>query len=71
MGCTSEDGSVLGRLAKTLAGHPTTRFFLKMHHRYQDSHLKDLIASDMDDQRRITVAGRTVYNFGSDSFFGT
>src|ERR1035437_4878733 len=70
MGRRSEDESVLSRLTKTLAEHPTTRFFLNMHRRFQESHLKDLVASDMDDQRRITVAGRTVYNFGSDSFLG-
>jgi 7-keto-8-aminopelargonate synthetase-like enzyme len=60
----------LRRLAQGLADHPTTRFFLAMQRRFSDCHMKDLIASSMDDQRRMTVAGRTVYNFGSDSFLG-
>ena len=64
------DNSALAGLMKRLVEHPTTRFFMSMHRRFRDSHLKDLVVADMDDQRRFTVLGKRVYNFGSDSFLG-
>lgn len=64
------DSTALAGLTKRLVEHPTPRFFMSMHRRFKDSHLKDLIATDMDDERRFTVLGKTVFNFGSDSFLG-
>jgi 7-keto-8-aminopelargonate synthetase-like enzyme len=46
------------------------RLFLALHERFGDEHLKDLVAEDMDDERNIRFSGRTVVNFGSDSFLG-
>jgi 7-keto-8-aminopelargonate synthetase-like enzyme len=35
-----------------------------------DAHLKDLVVDEVLPDRRMKVAGRVVYNFGSDSFLG-
>ena len=66
----SDHGGILGQLAQHLLHNPLIRFFHTMDQRYRDIHLKDLVVSAMDDQRRMTVQGTTVYNFGSDSFLG-
>jgi len=66
----SDHGGILGQLTQRLLHNPIIRFFHTMDRRYRDIHLKDLLASAMDDQRRLTVQGTTVYNFGSDSFLG-
>ena len=65
-----DHGGSLAQLTQRLLHNPTIRFFHTMERRYRDIHLKDLLASAMDDQRRLTVQGTTVYNFGSDSFLG-
>ncbi|HSX78443.1 MAG TPA: pyridoxal phosphate-dependent aminotransferase family protein [Candidatus Saccharimonadia bacterium] len=66
----SDHSGILGQLAQHLLLNPLIRFFHTMDLRYRDIHLKDLVVSAMDDQRRMTVQGTTVYNFGSDSFLG-
>ena len=65
-----DHGGILAQLTQRLLHNPTIRFFHTMERRYRAIHLKDLLASAMDDQRRLTVQGTTVYNFGSDSFLG-
>ncbi len=67
---TGGNGVALSRLAESLIEHPTTRFMMAMDKRFRGTHLKDLVATEMDDQRRMTVCGKTIYNFGSDSFLG-
>ena len=36
----------------------------------RDIHLKELVLEGMDDHRGMTVRGRKLINFGSDSFLG-
>ena len=60
----------LGRLVERLQTDRVARFFLAMHERYRDVHMKDLVADELDDQRHIRIDGSTVVNFGSDSFLG-
>ena len=66
----TDQGSVLEDLGRSLLRNPLIRYLRTLDLRYRDIHLKDLTASDMDDRRRFTVQGRTVYNFASDSFLG-
>jgi 7-keto-8-aminopelargonate synthetase-like enzyme len=47
-----------------------TQLALKFIRRYEDSHLKDVWVDSMDAQRRMTLLGREVINFGSDSLLG-
>jgi 7-keto-8-aminopelargonate synthetase-like enzyme len=59
------------RLSSHLRRDRLTRLamsFLEEH--FKGIHLKDLVLDSMDDQRRMTFGGRTLYNFGSDSFLG-
>jgi 7-keto-8-aminopelargonate synthetase-like enzyme len=46
------------------------RFFEHFADQFPDIHLKDLVVDRMLPDRQIEVAGRTVVNFGSDSFLG-
>jgi 7-keto-8-aminopelargonate synthetase-like enzyme len=46
------------------------RFFEHFADQFPDIHLKDLVVDRMLPDRRIEVSGRTVVNFGSDSFLG-
>jgi 7-keto-8-aminopelargonate synthetase-like enzyme len=60
----------MDRLAGRLTEDGTVRFFLDMRDQFPDAHLKDLVAQDMDAERRIRFGDHTVINFGSDSFLG-
>ena len=60
----------LDRVSRRLQRHKTTRLALAFLERCADTHLKDLVIDEMDDHRRASILGRTVYNFGSDSFLG-
>lgn len=60
----------LDRVSNRLKRHKTTRLALAFLERCADTHLKDLVIDDMDDHRRALIMGKTVYNFGSDSFLG-
>lgn len=62
--------SALERLSKRLLDDGAVQFYLGMRDQFPNAHLKDLVAEEMDDQRRIGFAGHTVVNFGSDSFLG-
>src|SRR5213593_372980 len=57
-------------LSGRLRRHKITRIGLEFLDRCEDIHLKDLVIDDMDDHRRAKILGRTVMNFGSDSFLG-
>jgi 7-keto-8-aminopelargonate synthetase-like enzyme len=61
---------VMDRLSARLKRHKVTRLGLEFLDRCADIHLKDLIIDDMDDHRHARILGRTVVNFGSDSFLG-
>ena len=58
------------RLTRHLSEDRISRFFLSMQKRFAGLHMKDLVAQEMDDQRRIRFGNHTVTNFGSDSFLG-
>jgi 7-keto-8-aminopelargonate synthetase-like enzyme len=64
------EGNAVGRLKLHLRQDRLTRLALTFFDRFSDIHLKDLVVEEMDDQRHITIGGRTLYNFGSDSFLG-
>lgn len=65
-----DDLSSLSRLTQHLSHDRTVRFFLGMKQQFSDQHLKDLVIGPSDDYRRTTVNGRSIVNFGSDSFLG-
>ncbi|MGD0897580.1 MAG: pyridoxal phosphate-dependent aminotransferase family protein [Thermoguttaceae bacterium] len=58
------------RLDAHLRRDRVTRFGLTFLDHFDGIHLKDLVVDSMDDDRRMTVGGRTLHNFGSDSFLG-
>jgi len=60
----------MDRLSARLKRHKVTRIGLEFLDRCADIHLKDLVIDDMDDHRHARILGRTVVNFGSDSFLG-
>jgi 7-keto-8-aminopelargonate synthetase-like enzyme len=57
-------------LAGALRQNGLIRFIEHFAGLFPTSHLKDLVVDRVDANRRIEVAGRTVINFGSDSFLG-
>lgn len=61
---------MMDRLANRLKRHKVTRIGIEFLDRCADIHLKDLVIDDMDDHRHARILGRTVVNFGSDSFLG-
>lgn len=65
-----QNPSGVDALTRRLMTDRHTRFLVSAHERYQGIHLKDLVVDELDDQRRMRVDGRTVVNFGSDSFLG-
>lgn len=67
---TPSKNEALDRVSHRLLRHKTTRLALAFLERCEDTHLKDLVIDDVDDQRRARIYGRTVFNFGSDSFLG-
>src|SRR5436309_3013227 len=60
----------MDRLSARLKRHKVTRIGIEFLDRCADIHLKDLVIDDMDDHRCARILGRTVFNFGSDSFLG-
>ena len=60
----------LSRLMTRLTQERMVRLALMFKERCADTHLKELVVERADDQRRITVGGRQLYSFGSDSFLG-
>ncbi|MCE5267361.1 MAG: pyridoxal phosphate-dependent aminotransferase family protein [Planctomycetaceae bacterium] len=63
------DGAV-GDLTARLAEERTIRLALMFKERCAETHLKELVIEAADDERRVTVGGRQLYTFGSDSFLG-
>ncbi len=47
-----------------------TRMAIMFFEHCSETHLKDLVVDEMDDQRRIVIGGHELTNFGSDSFLG-
>jgi 7-keto-8-aminopelargonate synthetase-like enzyme len=64
------DLPALERLDAHLRRDRTTRLGISFFEHFHDIHLKDLVLDSLDDQRRMTLGGRTLWNFGSDSFLG-
>jgi 7-keto-8-aminopelargonate synthetase-like enzyme len=60
----------VARLAQRLSNNGFTQFLLTLRDQFPEAHLKDLVAQEMDDRRRIRFGRKTVVNFGSDSFLG-
>jgi len=58
------------RLAKVLRQNGLIRFLEHFAEMFPDSHLKDLVVDDSGPNRQITIAGKQIVNFGSDSFLG-
>jgi 7-keto-8-aminopelargonate synthetase-like enzyme len=66
--CAAE--GAVGRLTARLSQDRFVRLGLMFLEGMRDIHLKELVLEGMDDQRGMTVGGRGLINFGSDSFLG-
>jgi 7-keto-8-aminopelargonate synthetase-like enzyme len=62
--------SPMANFAKVLRQNGLIRFVEHFAELFPNSHLKDLIVDEIGPHRQIRVNGRTVVNFGSDSFLG-
>lgn len=60
----------LARIKAGMQRDKVIRLALEFMGRFSDAHLKFLSIDSMDDQRRMRVSGREMWNFGSDSFLG-
>jgi 7-keto-8-aminopelargonate synthetase-like enzyme len=60
----------IDHLAAALRKNGVSRFMERVATRFADCHLKDLTVDELGPGRRMVVNGRTVVNFGSDSFLG-
>ena len=58
------------KLAQAIHQHGLVRFLEHYAERFPTSHLKDLIVEEMGPDRTVRVEGRSIVNFGSDSFLG-
>jgi len=58
------------RLADNLRRTSIVRFLDHFEQLFPDGHMKDLVVDDMGPGRSMSVGGRVVANFGSDSFLG-
>src|ERR1700752_5303786 len=58
------------KLARVLRQNGLIRFIEQYAELFPNSHLKDLVVDEIRADRQIRVNGRTVVNFGSDSFLG-
>jgi 7-keto-8-aminopelargonate synthetase-like enzyme len=58
------------RLADNLRRGSMVRFLDHFAQLFPDSHMKDLVVDDLGPNRAMSVSGRRVVNFGSDSFLG-
>lgn len=57
-------------LRQAICQHGLVRFIAHFKEQFPGSHLKDLMVDAMGRNREMTVGGRYVINFGSDSFLG-
>jgi 7-keto-8-aminopelargonate synthetase-like enzyme len=57
-------------LAQAMSRHGLVRLYETFCEHFKGDPLKDLVADDMGPHREMTVHGREVINFGSDSFLG-
>lgn len=64
------NGSPLHQLVAGLRQNGLVRFLEHYAELYPTAHLKDLVVDRVGPDRRITVSGREVVNFGCDSFLG-
>ncbi|MFM8733839.1 MAG: aminotransferase class I/II-fold pyridoxal phosphate-dependent enzyme [Pirellulales bacterium] len=60
----------LDPLTERLSRHKVTRLALAFLDANAGVHLKDLLLDAATDDRRVSIDGQTVWNFGSDSFLG-
>ena len=58
------------RLADNLRRSSMVRFLDHFAQLFPDSHMKDLVVDELGPDRAMSVGGRRVVNFGSDSFLG-
>src|SRR5437588_3767202 len=62
--------SPMQNLAQAMRQHGLVRFVEHYAKEYPDAHLKELVADHLGPHREMTVNGKEVINFGSDSFLG-
>src|SRR5262245_63120553 len=62
--------SPMQQLVRGMRQHGLIRFIEHFAELFPTTHLKDLVVERIGPDREIVVAGRTVVNFGSDSFLG-
>ena len=62
--------SPMQQLAQVLRQNGLIRFIEHFAELFPTSHLKDVVVQEVDAHRMITIDGRAVMNFGSDSFLG-
>ncbi len=62
--------NAVDRLAMRLGEDRLVRICRNFTDRCGDIHLKDLVVQAMDDERRMRVDGKTLFNFGCDSYLG-
>lgn len=62
--------SPLDNLARVLGQNGLVRYFEHFAREFPDIHLKDVVVDELGPHREMRVGGRTVINFGSDSFLG-
>lgn len=62
--------SPMRQLAGALRQHGLCRFIAHFEKLFPTDHLKDLVFDEVDAHRSVSVNGRRVVNFGSDSFLG-
>src|SRR5262245_39807975 len=60
----------LQKLTGAMRRNGLVRFLEQFAQQFPESHLKDLVVDDIGAHRKISVQGREVVNFGSDSFLG-
>ena len=60
----------MDKLMRALRQDKLVRIFEDFERAHPEAHLKDLVIEEMGPGREITVGGRRVINFGSDSFLG-
>ncbi len=60
----------MNRLAGSLRRSSIVRFLDHFARRFPDDHMKDLVVDELGPGRWMSVGGRRVMNFGSDSFLG-
>ena len=62
--------SPMDKLGQALSQNMLVRILEQFGEKHPDSHMKDLVIDEMGPGREITINGRRVINFGSDSFLG-